>query len=106
MTPDTVHDIGDGNDFRSVRARLHNQSDTLQRHELDLARHDERLTMMFQRLNTMASTSHLDSAVENITLKINIVRDDVESIRKMGVWVIMLILGAVVMAVMALVLKR
>lgn len=108
-------------DLKSVRARLHNQNDTIQRHEGLLIDHSVRMEMAEKQilvLNTKAATrEQLDAAVlalgEKVaaavtlmTLQIKTIADDIAPIKSGIYWVVGLVLSAVILAALAFLFRR
>ena len=109
--------LSDGNNFASIRARLHRLADTVQKHELDMREHHVQIGMLFDTIKGMASANQLQNAVTNIELKIvaagelmdskvTQIHEDVAGIKKVIWWAVTVVLGSVILAVMALILKK
>lgn len=107
-------------DFKSIRARLHNQNDTIQRHEGQLIDHSVRIDVAEKQivaLTTKAATrEQLDAAVlalgEKVaaavtlmTLQIKTIADDIAPIKKGIYWGVGIIVTAFLGAVLSLVLR-
>lgn len=104
-----------------VRERLHRINDVVQVHELKLNEYGIKIDLMAKQvlgLTTQTATrEQLDAAVlalgtkvanavDLMSLQIHNIADDLAPIRKGIYWVITMVLGAVVLAVLAFVLRR
>ena len=96
-------------DAERIRNRVHRMADTLQRHELLLAKHDQRLQSTEDDVKdlrgSMATSEQLRNAVSNIELKLTNLHDAINPIRRGVNAVVWLILSSIVLAVLALVLR-
>lgn len=92
-----------------IRARIHKLADQVQIHTLTLAEHalllraltDDQRTMK----STMATTEQVAHSAALIEAKIDGIREIVEPIRRGINWAIGLVLGAVILAIIGLVIK-
>lgn len=112
--------MGEINDeILKVRDRIHKLADTVQIHETKIAQHDVLIHAHTSALESvrMSTREHVDSAVKMIeltiesavnqtTLKLQALQDDLAPIKRGVYWVVTLIIGSVIAAVLALVLKK
>lgn len=111
----------------TLRKRIHKMSDQVQAHELRLAEDAVQIRSLTERLDgalrTMATGDQLHAMESNLALQllnaklqlegavslireqVSNLKDDLTPIRKGINWVVTLVLGAVILAVLALVLK-
>ena len=104
-----------------VRERIHKLADTVQLHEKQLAQHDVMIqahTTTVESLRTQMSTREqlqnavslfeisLESSVRELTAKLTALHDDLSPIKRGIYWVVTLIIGSVLLAMLALVLKK
>lgn len=119
--PDPDLRSDDPNSFASIRARLHNQNDTIQRHEGKLTEHSIRIhglersvetltTQMATREQlssaTLALATKIESSVAMIQLQLTALANDVSPIKKGIYWVVGIVLAAVVGAILSQVIRR
>ncbi len=104
-----------------VRERLHKLSDQVQVHEGKILGHDIKIEFAAQQVQALiaqtATREQLDTAtlslgeklaasVALMTLQIQTIADDIAPLRKGIYWIVTLVLGAVVLAVLTLVLRQ
>lgn len=92
-----------------TRERLHKINDMVQSHEVKLGEHSILLTMFAGELETLkqnvATKEHVEAGVTALTLKLDNLADKVAPIRSGVHWLVILVLGAVVTAILTLVLR-
>jgi hypothetical protein len=126
-TEDDDNDIMDAKEGAKIRARIHNLSDVVQKHEIRLAEDKVLIEAVTSRVDgiirTMATGEQLRAAETNIGLQLTNnktqlegqltdlrtqmtnVKEDLAPIRSGINWVATLIIGAVILAILALVLR-
>ncbi len=103
--------------IEKFRARFHNLADKVHGHELKVAELRLQVNYLLESFKGMASAAQLTAAVATIeqklsaeskvlTLQIGHIHEDVSSIKRGIWWVIGIVIGAVILAVLAFVLKR
>lgn len=92
-----------------IANRVHRLADTVQRHELALAKQLQRIETtegdVKDLRDSMATSEQLKSAVSNIDLRFTHLHDAIDPIRKGVYALVWLILSSIVIAVLALVLR-
>lgn len=93
---------------KSSRARVHNLNDEMQKVAGKYVELSVLVSVLKEQIMTLQQNTvtrdHLQSSIENITQKIGHVQADLEPIKRGIYWVILLVLGAVITAVLGLVL--
>lgn len=96
-------------DFERLRARVHNQSDRLERHELRIGILEsdcERLRADTNGLQERAITKEsVTLLLKPLTDQIGSLKDAIEKIESNIVWGTRLVVGAVIVALIAMVMK-
>jgi chromosome segregation ATPase len=102
-----------------VRERIHKLADVVQSHETRLAQHDVLIQTHTSALETVRQSTReqvdgavkmieltIESAVNQTKMQLQSLQDDIAPIKRGIYWIVTLILGSVVLAVLALVLKK
>lgn len=98
-----------GEEFERMRQRVHNMNDTLQEHRLKYERNSQRIETLEQRTDriqdTMVTGDGLKDSLAVITVKLENLSDQIEPLRKAIYWAATLIVGSVMVALIAQILK-
>lgn len=105
----TEDEAAEQSELLKVRSRLHRLNDTVQKHELDISENRIRLELHAKQLaslNTIAATrEQVDTVAREFALRMDPVIKDLDTIKKGIYWLIGIVLGGVLVAVLSLVIK-
>lgn len=97
------------NEIAVLRARLHGMANDVQNHGIKLELHNLELQNMKEAIKTLAdntaTSDQLASATQIVQLKLDAMGSDVSTMKSAMVWTVRIIVGAVIAAVLALVLR-
>jgi hypothetical protein len=97
------------NEISVLRQRQHALADAVHQHGIKLELHSLELLNVKKAMELLAASAatgeQLASATQIVQLKLDRLGDDVSTMKNAMVWAVRLVVGAVIMAVIALVLR-
>lgn len=97
-------------EFSRLEARVHRLADDVQSHRAQLGEHKLLLKILKESVDglrvSMATSEQLDALENTLHLKLDNLTAAVDPIKRGVYWIVTLVLGAVVLAGMALLLRR
>jgi hypothetical protein len=99
----------DATDTLRLKARVRNLNDTVQEHRIKVAEHGVLIENLSERVNVLQSTTvtreGLANAVSSIHASIQQVKNDLAPIQRGIYWVVTLVFGALILAVLSLIFR-
>lgn len=97
------------NEIAVLRARLHGMANDVQNHGVKLELHNLELANLKESIKTLAdntaTSDQLTAATQIVQLKLDRMGDDVSTMKSAMVWTVRVVVGAVLLAVIALVIR-